>query len=202
MKPRNARIIATLSLSSLLSLAACGPDKPADAPTGAQTSGANSAGGAQPAAKDAPVADAAGKARFDAAKATPLATPVADAKADDKLGHGLVDTAAWIDKTLAPEGGFFKVTLAEKGKAHVDVTLKPGKCYVFVGFANLATIVDYDMAILKAPGVVVAEDDDDDSTPTIAKPVFCPTEEAAYTVELKSDKGAGEAAFQVFSKAK
>jgi hypothetical protein len=192
----NVRIIATLSLSSLLSLAACGPDKPADAPTGAQTSGANGAA----AAKDAPPGDAAGKARFDGAKASPLATT--GGGQDDKLGHGLVDTAAWLDKDLKPEGSYVKATLAEKGKAHVDVTLKAGKCYAFIGFANLATIVDYDLTVLKAPGVIVAQDDDDDSTPTIGKQLVCPTEDTAYTVEMLADKGAGDAAFQVFSKAK
>jgi hypothetical protein len=193
----NARILATISLSSLftVALAACGPDKPADAPQGAQTSGAN---GAQPASNDATATD--GKARFDAAKATPLAA--AGGAQDDKLGHGLVDTAAWLDKDLKPEGSYVHATLAEKGKAHVDVTLKAGKCYAFIGFANLATIVDYDLTVMKAPGVIVATDDDDDSTPTIGKQLTCPTEDTAYTVELMADKGAGDAAFQLFSKAK
>lgn len=150
----------------------------------------------------APTGDPAAKARMDAVKASPLASPVTGAGKDDMNARALVDTAAWFAAGLSADGPYYKATLAEKGIAHVEMTLKAGKCYVLVGFAKLGTIVDYDLAILKASGEKVAEDDDDDASPTIGKPPMCPTEDTTYTVELKSDKGAGDAVVQLFSKAK
>lgn len=206
-----SRSLATISLFTVALAGAaaqgCGPDKPADAATG--TSGAHTAPTATTAPSahtamttTAPAGDPAAKARMDMLKATPLAAPVAGAGKDDMNERALVDTAAWFAAGLAPDGPYYKATLAEKGMAHVDITLKAGKCYVLVGFAKLGTIVDYDLAILKPTGEKVAEDDDDDASPTIGKPPMCPTEDTTYLVELKSDKGAGDAVVQLFSKAK
>jgi hypothetical protein len=205
--------LATISLFTALAAAAaqgCGPDKPADAPTG--TSGASTApaSSAAPSATTAstatsatgPALDPAAKARMDAVKGSPLAVPVASTNKDDMLERGLIDTAAWFSKGLSADGPYYKATLAERGIAHVDLTLKAGKCYVLVGFAKLGTIVDYDLAIFKTTGEKVAEDDDDDASPTIGKPPMCPTEDTTYIVEIKSDKGAGDAVVQLFSKAK
>lgn len=138
---------------------------------------------------------------MEAVKGSPLATAVTP-KGDDMYARGLVDTAAWFAAGLSADGPYYKATLAERGIAHVDITLKAGKCYVLVGFAKLGTIVDYDLAILKTTGEKVAEDDDDDASPTIGKPPMCPTEDTTYTVEIKSDKGTGDAVVQLFSKAK
>ncbi len=211
MHPRIARTarLATISLFTALAAFACvaqgcGPDKPAGGPTGT-TGGASSAPSAMPSAATTtmtPPADPVAKARMDTLKAAPLAAPVANAGKDDMYERGLVDTAAWFASGLAADGPYFKATLAEKGLAHADITLKTGKCYVLVGYAKLGTIVDMDLALLKASGEKVAEDDDDDATPTIGKPQLCPAVDTTYTVEMKADKGAGDGVMQLFSKAK
>ena len=54
----------------------------------------------------------------------------------------------------------------------------------------------------KPTGELAFADDDDDSTPTIGKPPICPTDDTTYTVDMSADHGAGDAAFEVFSKAK
>lgn len=205
-RPATISLLAALALTAAAAAQGCGPDKPADAPTG--TSGATSAATAPSAAPSAasattataPVGDPAAKARMDALKASPLATPVANAGKDDMWARALVDTAAGLG--IAPDGPYYKATLTEKGIAHTDVTLKAGKCYVIVGFAKLATIIDYDLALLKTTGEKVSEDDDDDATPVLSKPPICPTEDTVYAIEMKADKGAGDAVVQLFSKAK
>jgi len=139
---------------------------------------------------------------MDALKASPTAGPVTSSGKDDMWERGLVDTAAWGGTGWVPEGPYYKTALAEKGLAHVDVTMKGGKCYEVIGYAKLGSIVDYDIAVLKATGEAVAQDDDDDATPTVGKPPICPTADTTYSLELKSDKGAGDVVVQLFSKAK
>ena len=145
---------------------------------------------------------------IDPAFATASAAPAAKSVAvvDGPLGQGLKETSAWFAAGMAPEGSAFLATLGDAGRAKVDMTMHAGKCYVVVGFSQDGKVTDFDLRLWKtakggAPSLV-AEDADDDTTPTVGKPPMCPDADTTYLLELFAEKGKGDVAVQLYSKAR
>jgi hypothetical protein len=183
-----ASLLAAVAGFCLASLAACGGGTP-EPTTPATTGGGAPEGAANPA--------------YAAASAAPLARTGA---ADAALAQGLKETSAWFAPGMVTDGSAYLATLDEHGHAKADVALHPGKCYVIVGFSQDGKVADFDLRLWKtargAAPALVAEDADDDTTPTVGKPPICPDGEATYLLELVADKGKGDVAVQVYSKAR
>ncbi len=136
---------------------------------------------------------------FVAASGAPAARVVASY--DGPLAQGLKETSAWFAPGMTAEGPTYTATLAEKGHAKTDVTLRGGRCYVVVGFSRDGQVIDFDLRVWRVPkGTLLGEDFDDDTTPTIGKPPICLDTDAPVLVELFADKGKGDVAVQVYSK--
>lgn len=153
-----------------------------------------------------PIPQTGGVASNPAFAAASAAPPARSGAAADALARGLKETSAWFASGMVTDGSAYLATLEEHGHAKADVTLHPGKCYVIVGFSQDDKVADFDLRLWKttrgAAPALVAEDADDDTTPTVGKPPICPDGEAEYLLELVADKGKGDVAVQVYSKAR
>jgi len=179
--------------SSLVALLACGP------------LAACAFGGTAPtpviAPPPVPPDDSAGPKLYALVRAAPSATLVPDgANAHDVLGAGIAQAASWMARGMSPEGPMAKASLKEKDRVYTEVTLQAGKCYVIVGFSPMDQVTDLDLHMLKAPGLMVAEDKTDNSTPQLGSPPFCQKEDETFTIDIFADRGAGDVAMQVYFK--
>jgi hypothetical protein len=142
---------------------------------------------------------------FDAASAAPAATlKTGGATGTDPLAKGVRDNAKAAAPGMDPDGPLAMGSLKEKQHLQTDVTLKPGKCYVVVGFSQ--KIKDLDLHLLLAPGILSGQDTTDDNKPVIGRSPdwMCPTATASvtYKLDIFADDGTGDMAVQLYSKAK
>jgi hypothetical protein len=141
---------------------------------------------------------------YDDAAASP-ATTRKDGGVTGKsaVAKGVRELAAKQAAGMTPEGPLHTATLKEKGHVHADVTLSQGKCYALVGFSP--TVKDLDVHLFVPPGILSAQDTTDDNKPVVGKEpdALCPAAATAitYKVDVFADKGAGDVAVQLYSKA-
>jgi hypothetical protein len=149
--------------------------------------------------------DAAAIAKiFDAMSAAPQVTLQPKGLAGkDPLAAGVKDTSKKLTAGMKPEGPLGTGKLAEKGHLRAEFTLAAGKCYSILGFSP--TVTDLDLYLLVPPGILSGQDLTDDNKPIIGGPPqpMCPTEKTpvTYKLDIFADKGAGDIAVQLFSKA-
>jgi hypothetical protein len=142
---------------------------------------------------------------FDAAAAAPAATLKASgATGGDALAKGVRESAKQAAPGMDAEGPLAMGSLKEKQHLQTDITLKPGRCYVLVGFSQ--KVKDLDLHLLLPPGILSGQDLTDDNKPVIgrAPDAMCPVAATAvtYKLDIFADQGAGDVAVQLYSKAK
>ncbi|HLK36247.1 MAG TPA: hypothetical protein VKU41_05805 [Polyangiaceae bacterium] len=142
---------------------------------------------------------------FDTASTAPAAALKQNgASGADALARGLRDVAKTAAPGMQPDGPLATGSLKEKQHLQTQVTLQPGKCYAIVGFSS--KVKDLDLHLLLAPGILSGEDTTDDNKPVIgrAPDAMCPSASTpvTYRLDILADAGDGDAAVQLYSKAK
>jgi hypothetical protein len=139
-----------------------------------------------------------------AASASPAKTePAANVS---ELAKGLAAVALKAAPGMKPEGAIATGKLKEGDHMEWSVTLAPGKCYAIVGYSPSSEIQDLDLHLLSPPffTLLAGEDTSDDNAPVVgsAPNPICPVVavKLPYKVDVTSQKGAGRAAVQLFSK--
>jgi hypothetical protein len=139
-----------------------------------------------------------------AASASPAKTEPAASVSE--LAKGLVAVALKAAPGMKPEGAIATGKLKEGDHMEWSVTLAPGKCYAIVGYSPSSEIQDLDLHLLSPPffTLLAGEDTSDDNAPVVGSTPnpMCPVEavKLPYKVDVASQKGAGRAAVQLFSK--
>jgi hypothetical protein len=141
---------------------------------------------------------------YDAAANAPQATLDSKPKPSDPLVKGVTGLAAKYAKDMTPDGPLIRGKLAEKQHLQTDITLQPGKCYKLIGFATPKKVKDFDLQLFVG-GILSAQDTTDDNTPVVNQDnPMCPSGDnsTTYKLDLFVEKGAGDVAVQLYSKAK
>jgi len=225
-----APVLALVALAPFGAAVACGGSEPAPVVSPPTTSSstpatsvqvtnstpADSAGAAAPA--PLPAASAAALAAIlttdpaQVAAITSAASGASQAKTGPagsagELAKGLDAVALKGAPGMKPEGAVATGTLKEGDHIEWSVTLAPGKCYAIVGYSPSGEIQDLDLHVLSPPffSIMAGEDTTDDNAPVVgsAPNPMCPVVavKLPYKVDITSQKGAGRAAVQLFSKA-
>ena len=127
---------------------------------------------------------------------------------EKELEKGLVAVATTAAPGMKPEGEIASGTLKEGEHLTWSVTMTPGKCYAVVGYSPSGEVQDLDLHLLAPPffSMLAGEDVSDDNAPVVGggPNPMCPVAavKLPYKVDIASQKGAGRAAVQLFSKAK
>jgi hypothetical protein len=124
------------------------------------------------------------------------------------MAKGLAGVAAKMAPGMKPEGSIATGTLKEGDHLDWPLSLAPGKCYAIVGYSPSGEIGDLDLRLLVPPfyASITGEDETDDNTPVVGggPNPMCPVVASPlpYKLDITSQKGAGHAAVQLFSKTK
>ncbi len=121
----------------------------------------------------------------------------------DPLAKGLRELAKRAAPGMQPDGPLATGDIKEKQNVQTDITLQPGKCYAILGFSG--KVRDLDLYLLLPPGILSGQDTTDDNLPVIGGPPqpMCPvaTTPVTYKLDIVADRGAGEVAVQLYSRA-